>query len=768
MSNPLEAALHTQFGLSHFRPGQDEAIQHSLAGRDTLVVMPTGAGKSLVYQLPALLLPGVTLVVSPLIALMKDQVDSLVAAGKPATFINSALPPDEQGWRVEMLAQGQYKLVYIAPERLRNRAFWRALARARVARIAIDEAHCISQWGHDFRPDYLHLHQAIERLGRPPVIALTATATPQVQEDIVAQLGLREPARIVTGFNRPNLTLEVRDTPDDAAKLREIRHILDSTPGVAIIYTGTRKDAEQVSAYLNGIGVAADHYHAGLDAASRRRAQDRFMRGELRVIVATNAFGMGVDKPDIRAVVHYSIPSSLEAYYQEAGRAGRDGLPSRCLLLYAAKDRGLQEWFIDNDAPSLQELHALLGTLQRGARDRQVKVSEMDLARYARLNEVKLRVGLSQLEQAGAISRLGDDQGLMQIELLGGGRSVDLTETSAEVERRRAHKRHKLAQMVRYAEMTTCRRRYILTYFGDRGAPDAGRCCDVCLARPATPPQRQAETTAEWTLLVILEAVRSLSPGVNRTRLAQTLSGSRATSLGALARHRLYGKLKYKTQAELEDLVERLVAGGYLKAVNVEPGAVTITPAGQAALRSRAAIGLDDGPTTECEASRRDDGRRTTDDRLRTADDGRRTTDHRRPTTDDRLSTTDDRRPTTDDRLSTTDDRRPTTDYRLPTTDYSQPTTNLTLDLLRQGLSPYAIAKQRGLTEMAVWTQLADLIAAGHVHVDQVISPTIQRQVHDAIDRVGATRLTTLKDALPPGITYGQIRCVLASVKARQ
>lgn len=605
------AALQRHFGYSQFRPGQGEAIRPVLAGQDTLVVMPTGAGKSLIYQLPALESPGSTLVISPLVALMKDQVDSLVALGKAATYINSSLTADEQQTRIDNLAAGKYKLIYIAPERLRNRVFMQTLRQSVIDRVAVDEAHCISQWGHDFRPDYLNLGAMIEALGKPPIVALTATATPQVQDDIVTRLNLRQPARIVTGFNRPNLTFEVRATPDDATKLRDLHQLLDAVPGPAIVYTGTRKDAEQVSAFLSGLAIASTYYHAGLSPELRRQVQDRFMADEARVIVATNAFGMGVDKSDIRLVAHYSLPSTLEAYYQEAGRAGRDQTSSRCVLLYSPKDRALQEWFIENDAPNQYELRGLMATLRRLARDRMVRVSENDLMRLARLNDVKLRVGLSQLGQLGAIVHLGDDLGAMSFEIQADTPDIDLSSTASEVMERRQHKHHKLAQMVEYAELTSCRRRFILDYFGDTSPAEAARCCDICLAQLDAQPTatsaettqtteeealvgRQASTTAEWTLLVILEAVKSISNGVNKVKLALFLTGSKSSTLGGLTRHRLYGKLKYLGSTRLQEIIDQLVAGGYLKLIGADTSTIVLTPRGNSALRSRAAIDLID------------------------------------------------------------------------------------------------------------------------------------------------------------------------------
>ena len=366
-----------------------------------------------------------------------------------------------------------------------------------------------------------------------------------------------------------------------------------------------------MSQFLAGLGIASAFYHAGLDPDTRRHVQDDFMQDKARVIVATNAFGMGVDKPDIRLVVHHSLPSSLEAYYQEAGRAGRDDQPAHCVLLYAPKDRSLQEWFIENDAPNQYELRSLLGTLRRFARDDQVRVSDAELARTTRLPEVKLRVGLSQLAQLGVIVHLGDDLGTMRFEVQPNALDFDLAPAAADVAERRAHKREKLAQMVAYAEATTCRRRFILDYFGDPTPPDAARCCDVCQAQAQKPMTayaafkagvpveeisalgaREASTTAEWTLLIILEAVKSLAHGIGRVKLAQMLAGSRAATLGQLTKHRLYGKLSFVGLAPLQATIDQLVAAGYLKLVGVEAPQVILTPRGTSALRARAAISL--------------------------------------------------------------------------------------------------------------------------------------------------------------------------------
>ncbi len=348
MPGNLAASLNSHFGFSSFLPGQEQAIKSLIAGHHTLVVMPTGAGKSLIFQLTALQFEGLTLVISPLIALMKDQVDSLTRRSIPATYINSALPSAEQNLRLRKLAQGEYRLVYIAPERLRNVPFLNALRSLPVSLLAVDEAHCISEWGHDFRPDYLYIAQARAALGNPLTTALTATATPQVQKDIIRLLGLDDPTCIVTGFNRPNLSLDVRYTSGLPSKLCALKELLsDGHAGATIVYTGTRHDAEEVTEFAQEVAKCpAEFYHAGRTPEERTRIQNEFITGKLNTIVATNAFGMGIDRADVRQVIHFSLPGSLEAYYQEAGRAGRDGHQARVTLLYDPKDRALQEFFI--------------------------------------------------------------------------------------------------------------------------------------------------------------------------------------------------------------------------------------------------------------------------------------------------------------------------------------------------------------------------------------------------------------------------------------
>ena len=345
-----EDALKAYFNFDSFRPGQEAIVEAVLEGQDTLAVLPSGGGKSLCFQLPALLRPGLTLVVSPLIALMKDQVDSLNQNGIPATCVNSSLGWAEMHRR--LVDMGRHRLVYVAPERFKSKWFLSSLRRTGVSLFVVDEAHCISMWGHDFRPDYLLLKDILELLGRPQVMACTATATPEAREDIARQLGLKEPAVIVRGFDRENLTLAVKRTGTHTEKLSRTLEILRDHP-TGIVYCSTRASVEKTAAKLKAEGVSCIAYHGGLEDGDRRRAQDLFIRGEVPVAVATNAFGMGIDRPDLRTIVHWDVPGSIEAYYQEAGRAGRDGGPARCELLFSHADVRTQEFFIQKSG-SLQ------------------------------------------------------------------------------------------------------------------------------------------------------------------------------------------------------------------------------------------------------------------------------------------------------------------------------------------------------------------------------------------------------------------------------
>lgn len=367
------ATLKRCFGYDDFRPGQIDVVQSVLSRRDTLGVLPTGGGKSLCYQVPALVMPGVTIVISPLVSLMKDQVDRLTSRGVAAALVNSTLSADDVAKRLGQLARGDLKLLYVAPERFEASDLQRSLQRATIALLAVDEAHCISEWGHDFRPSFRRIAEVSERLGRPQVVALTATATPRVRADIVRQLRMRGARVIVSGFDRDNLHYSVRPCRGHDDKMPALLEALRAHAQPAIVYASTRSSVEHIAKRLTRAGVRAVPYHAGLDDTHRHDIQETFMRGKVATIVATNAFGMGIDKSDVRLVAHFAMPGTLEAYYQEAGRAGRDGQLSHCVLLHARNDRCTHEWFIRGMYPDRGVVERVYAQLAAGSVDARVE-----------------------------------------------------------------------------------------------------------------------------------------------------------------------------------------------------------------------------------------------------------------------------------------------------------------------------------------------------------------------------------------------------------
>jgi ATP-dependent DNA helicase RecQ len=468
-------ALLAHIGLQEFRPGQRETVEATLARRDSLVVMPTGGGKSLCYQLPGLASPELTIVVSPLIALMADQWRRLAKGGHPAVMIASGLPDGVTREALADVRSGAARIIYCSPERFASPAFWDAVSTREVDLLAVDEAHCISEWGHDFRPDYLRLPRVIDRLGRPTVMACTATATEEVSAEIAQRLGLREPLMVRSGFDRPNLSFDTVTFEGQGSKARKLAMLLhglaDDANRPAIVYCGTRRDTEEVAQALRESGLATAAYHAGMEPDERASAQHRFMEGDADVITATNAFGMGVDKADVRSVWHWAIPTSVEAYYQEAGRAGRDGLPSRAVLLAGRSDLGRLVRFIKQREVEPHEVASYAARLRANSDSDGTLVLDSP-----RMDEERVKLAVA--ERAGAFTVEPGPGGRLHLTMTG---QLDRSRATAVCSEARDRSWRAYRAIEAYSFSERCRRRMLLDHFGDStpGAP-LGRCCDAC------------------------------------------------------------------------------------------------------------------------------------------------------------------------------------------------------------------------------------------------------------------------------------------------
>jgi ATP-dependent DNA helicase RecQ len=588
-------ALRDIFGFDAFRPGQEMAVQAALEDRDTLVVMPTGSGKSLCYQLPALMRDDLTIVVSPLVSLMQDQARTLwrIAPGR-VELINAQRGAAGNSEALGRIARGEdVRVVYVAPERFALPRFLDVISRARVGLFVVDEAHCVSQWGHDFRPDYFALAEAAASVGARATLALTATATPTVAQDIVRRLALRDPLRVTTGFDRPNLTLSVvscRNAVDKRRRLAVALAETDALPG--IVYAGTRSASEELAHELRAaLGVEVLAYHAGLDRGVRHQTQERFMSGEVPVIVATNAFGMGIDKADVRTVAHAAVPASLEAYYQEVGRAGRDGRAARGLLLAEQKDKALHVFFIQRSRVEDGVFERVGERLRWAGLDGRYDVAISELAGLtgARDADEAARSIIGHLARAGMIRPDPAPSDRIAGRIIGDwdGRSLALCRASA-----RDGERARWAQyrsIWDYVERAQCRRRALLAHFGDDSEPaPLGGCCDVCegsvpewateaFGRRARPGGVRgglgvdAGSAASGDVSgdlddAIISIVRTARPSVGRTRAVEILRGGRSKVIAEHAYDELpeYGSFAHLRADDVLGRVDELLAAGTL------------------------------------------------------------------------------------------------------------------------------------------------------------------------------------------------------------
>jgi len=569
----LPTPLHELFGFRDFRRGQREACEAALAGRDVLVVMPTGSGKSLCYQLPALLRDDLTVVVSPLVALMQDQVEALQARGlgERVALVNAQQDAAANAGAMERALAGELRLLYVAPERFAARGFMERMGAARVGLFVVDEAHCVSQWGHDFRPDYFRLADAARALGAGSLVASTATATPRVAADVATRLGLRDPLKVATGFDRPNIAFGVaRPAPHEKrALIAECLRGEDALP--AIVYTGTRAGAEEAASELTeALGEPAVAYHAGIERERRADVQRRFLADDVRVICATNAFGMGVDKPNVRTVVHATVPSSLEAYYQEAGRAGRDGAPARALLLAENRDKALHVHFIKRDEIDA-DLPAWLADRLAAAADGNGRfdLEAAGLARDLKGDGDRLRALVGHLTRAGFLSPTPAAPDRLAGRLLGrfDSRAAALCRASVEEGGRTRWRQYR--EIWAYVEQDACRRQALLGHFGDTVDPDRSpvRCCDVCepgLVPAPPPPDPELLHDLDDAIVSVASGAR---PAVGRTLCAEIIHGARTKKIERNSYDGLpaYGVSSNMRRADILARVDDLIASGTIE-----------------------------------------------------------------------------------------------------------------------------------------------------------------------------------------------------------
>jgi ATP-dependent DNA helicase RecQ len=566
--------LQEVFGLPDFRPGQGEVVAAAESAADVLFVAPTGSGKSIAYWVPGIVGGGLTIVVSPLIALMVDQVARLARLGIPAACVHSQMTADERRVAMIRAAAGELRFLYLAPERIGAGGFLDALGRLKVSRLVVDEAHCISSWGHDFRPDYRRLGDAIAACGRPPVGAFTATATPRVRLDIINSLGLHNPVGKVTGFVRENLMMSVVRCRGKADKRDSLLQRVRPGDGRSLVYCGARKTAIELSSVLSDAGIATAPYHGALDGDDRQDVYREFAAGRLKVIVATSAFGMGVDFPDIRQVIHYDFPGSLEEYYQQAGRAGRDGQPSECILLFSAQDRQLQEFFIEQAYPDRDTVRAVYREMLR---DGTGWIDDWP-HRLPAIDDGAIRAAVALLDRAGVVE---PDGGIRKLT----GAPVDFEEQA----RLKEHAYARVTQVMDYARSRGCRHARIADYFGEEGVPRTCSSCDNCL----DPRSIETLTVPPADLDATVACVARFDGHLGAARIASILHGKLddwARSKPWVRDLAFFGALRGWEVDRIRDLVATLVELGLVSRGHGEKPTMSLTRTGRALLAGEQAV----------------------------------------------------------------------------------------------------------------------------------------------------------------------------------
>lgn len=598
--------LQHYFSFESLRPGQDDVVEAVMQGRDALAIMPTGGGKSLCYQLPALCRSGLTVVVSPLIALMKDQVDALQARGIAAAAINSSLGADEYRQVMSALRGGELKILYVAPERFGQEGFMATLRGLAVSLLAVDEAHCLSQWGHDFRPDYLRLGRVREELGCPQTIALTATATAHVRQDILDTLRLADPAVIISGFGRENLDFSIVHCDTRKAKFERIRQVVQQWK-TGIVYCSTRKNVMLVFEELQGMHVNAVAYHAGMTDDERDFSQDAFISRRADVVVATNAFGMGIDRADVRFVIHFEIPGSVEAYYQEAGRAGRDGGTAVCELLFNHADLKTQEFFFEGSNPPIELVRQLYSMLRSQCnpetQELQMSLEDMSNCLGKEVNPMAVGTSLSILLHAGAITRTDVPGSRIRCtKITAPGKpfhELDIDRAGLEEKARRDHS--KIEAITRFAYSLGCRQQWILDYFGEQGSGPCGHC-DACRSEePAA-----AVELSEEELTIVIKALSGVARAsrrggdgswqavYGRSKIMDMLRGAKNANMHQhLTSLSTYGLLSQLTDAKMKALFRAMQRAHLLQTTGGELPLLTLSPKGEQVMKRQESVRLE-------------------------------------------------------------------------------------------------------------------------------------------------------------------------------